>query len=298
MRTNRLITRKDADDLDLRSRIKLEMEVTDTEAERVAQQTLPTSWDLGQYARRAPWRARLFDFLSPLAGQTVLDLGCGYNPTPIYFAQAGARMVYACDVSPKAAAYTKRLVDQLGIADCVSVLVCAGEELPLADETMDIVHGESTLHHLRLPLAAAEIARVLKCGGKGGFKDPLGHNPVLEFARDYLPYPWKKPLKGTDRPLRFRDIEEFAKHFPRCMYCGFGLLSTMATFIWRRNDCRPVQLAHAVDGHLLRRFAFLGRYCRFVVTCVQKTGRRVEEGEPGSRSQKLKPRRGVYSVKR
>jgi SAM-dependent methyltransferase len=47
------------------------------------------------------------------------------------------------------------------------------------------MHGEGLLHHLALPAAGREIARVLKTGGRAVFKDPLGQNPVLELARDF-----------------------------------------------------------------------------------------------------------------
>ncbi len=273
MKTNRQISRDEAFTLDLQSRINLEMKLTDIEAqEKVTQQLqfLPADWHFDRYRNYSPWRKHLFGFLGPLEGQTILDLGCGYNPTPIYFALAGAKQVYACDVSPKALAYMQKLAHMTGTADRVSVILCAGEQLPLADETISIIHSEATLHHLYLPLAGAELARVLKKGGKAGFKDPLGQNPLLEFVRDYLPYPWKASAKGTDRPLNFNDIETFGSNFTVCTHQGFGLLSIIAIYIWGRRNSKPRRTADTLDGLILRFFPFLQRFCRFVVTCAVK----------------------------
>lgn len=273
MKTNRQISRDEALILDLQSRIKLEMQLTDVEAqEKVTRQpqSLPADWHFDRYRNQSPWRKHLFDFLGTLVDKTILDLGCGYNPTPIYFALAGAKHVYACDVSPKALAYVQEMAHQAGVADRVSVILCPGEQLPLAGETIELIHCESTLHHLLLPLAGAELVRVLKEGGKAGFKDPLGQNPVLELARDYLPYHWKKSGKGTDRPLKFSDIENFGQNFAACTYQGFGFLSVIATYIWGRGKSKPRQITDTLDGLILRFFPFLQRFCRFVVTKAVK----------------------------
>jgi SAM-dependent methyltransferase len=270
MKTNRVLSREKAASLDLQSRIKLEMELTDANAQRFMSQSAQADWRFDTYRDRLPWRSHLFDFLGSLVGKTVLDLGCGYQPTPIYFALAGARKVYACDVSPIAVAHVQEMAEAAGVADRVNALVCAGEQLPFANEQIDIIHGEAVLHHLRLPLAGAEIARVLRHGGKAGFKDPLGHNRLLDLARDYLSYRWKASAKGTDRPLKFSDIEGFGRPFRVYTYRGFGLLSIVVVFIWGRGDSTARKIADALDSYLLRTFPFLQRFCRFVVTCVEK----------------------------
>lgn len=270
MKTNRVIRREAAVGLDLASRVSLEAELTDAEEKLVRPRPIPTDWPFDDYRNRSPWRKYLFDFLGPLNGRTILDLGCGYNPTPVYFARAGAKMVYANEVSPRALVYVREMAERAGVADRVKVLECPAENLALDDASIDLVHGEAVLHHLALPLAGAEISRILKAGGRAGFKDPLGQNPVLEFARDYVPYKWKKPAKGTDRPLKFSDIGQFGEFFSRCSYQGFGFVSLIQTLIWGRDNSTARRIANAMDHHLLRILPFMQRYCRFVVTCVEK----------------------------
>jgi SAM-dependent methyltransferase len=257
--------------LDLQSRIALEKEITDAEAEEISAKPIPPQWHFDDYKNHSLWRRYEFNFLGPLSGKTILDLGCGYHSTPTYFALAGARKVYACDVSPKALAFARKTAEAAGVAHRVSVLLCAGEQLPLTSETVDIVHGEAVLHHLLLSQAGTEIARVLRKGGRAAFKDPLGYNLLLECARDYLPYAWKKSHKGTDRPLKLHDIEEFGRHFSVCTYQGFGLSSMIVTALQGSGKKSKLRdLADRLDTRILQWVPWLHRYGRFVVTCVEK----------------------------
>jgi SAM-dependent methyltransferase len=271
MKTNRLLTRREAEKLGLQSRITLEKKITDAEAEEIKAKPVPPNWRFDDYRNHSPERRYEFDYLGPLAGKTILDLGCGYHPTPTYFALAGARKVYACDVSPNAVAFARKTAAAAGVADRVSAFVCAGEQLPLASETVDLVHGEALLHHLLLPQAGIEIARVMKNGARAAFKDPLGHNLLLEFARDYLPYAWKKTHKGTDRPLKFHDIELFGRHFSRYTYKGFGLFSMIVLAVQKgKKKTAFREFADRLDARVLQWAPWLHRYARVVVTCAEK----------------------------
>lgn len=266
MKSRRLISRSAADALDLSSRIRVEREITDSKANLFHPAAAPASWELDAYASHSPWRRHMFDFLGPVRGKVVLDLGCGYHPTPLYLAAAGAARVYACDISPKAVAHIKRVAAERGFSDRIVPVVCAAEQLPFPDEQVDLVHGEAVLHHLALPVAARDIARILKSGGRAAFKDPLGQNPVLELARDYM----KHSAKATDRPMRFGQLEEFGRCFARSSYRGFGLLA-MAVAAVGRSRSRPLARAlDSADRWLLARFPGLERFCQYVVTCTTK----------------------------
>jgi SAM-dependent methyltransferase len=268
VKTNRVISRDEALALRLDSRVELERHITDEKAAKIKPLQIAPDWSFDRYRNRSPWRRRAFDFLGPMEGKTVLDLGCGYLPTPLYLALGGAARVVACDVSPKAVEYIYEQAARHGLEDRVEAVVCPAEEMPFDDGEFDLVHGEAVLHHLDLDQAGAELARVMKPGGRAAFKDPLGQNPALEFARDYLPYPGKNPAKGTDRPLRFQDLAVFAKHFSSCEYRGLGFTSMAAVPFYGRHESWLSQTLHRVDGVLLRGAPFLQSLCRFVVTTV------------------------------
>ena len=269
MKTNRLLSRAKASSLDLRARVELEAHVTDTIGSQVQLPTIPKDWQFKDYAHHRPWRRHMFDFLGPLQGKTILDLGCGYNPTPLYFALAGAEKVIACDVSRKSVSYVSNLARQFGLEDRVITHCGPAESLPFDDDSIDLIHGEAVLHHLDLNASGAEMARILKKGGRAAFKDPLGHNILLELARDYLPYHWKHSVKGTDCPLKFPKIEQFGQHFSHCEARGFGLFAMLAVAFQGRRDSRLQATGHWIDARVLRAVPWLQRGCRFVVTCVE-----------------------------
>ncbi len=209
------------------------------------------------------------DFFGPLEGKTLLDVACGYSMTPVIFALAGAR-VHAIDVAPKTIATVQRFASYKQVADRMQAHVGPAEQMPFANDTFDFVFGGAALHHLQLESAAREIARVLKPGGKGAFQEPLGHNRLLEFARDYLPYKNKHPAKGTDRPLFIADVERFGSHFKTWSYRGFGL-TAMAGKLLRLP--RNSSLRHALyrcDEYLFDTVPYIQRYARYSVICVTK----------------------------
>jgi ubiquinone/menaquinone biosynthesis C-methylase UbiE len=272
MTTNRLISRDEALSLELSQRVAIEAEITDALAEEADFPEIPEVWTFEDYRSHSPWRRRMFDFLGPLEGREVLDLGCGSHPTPLYFALAGAAHVVACDVSPKALERVDRMARHFGVEKQVSTIQCPAEEMPLPDEGFDLVHGEAVLHHLDLPAASREIARVMRKGARGAFKDPLGENRLLEFARDHIHYPWKHPHKGTDLPLTLERIEEFGKAFSFHSWRGFGLLSMFVIGATRRRSSKLSSWADRVDERVLPRSPSLQRWCRFVVNLVEKDG--------------------------
>src|SRR5262245_36276042 len=195
----RRISKSKAARLSLEERFELEARITDEEAELIDFEVLKNK-DLNfEHFTNLPWRRYLFEFFGPIQDKTILDLGCGSSNKSVIFALAGAR-VCACDVSPKAVALVQRLAEENGVADRVTVKVSPAEALDFANESFDLVFGDAVLHHLDLKRAGPEVARVMRQGAKGGFVDGLGHNPLLEFARDYLPYHWKAKAKGTDKP--------------------------------------------------------------------------------------------------
>jgi SAM-dependent methyltransferase len=269
MQTNRLLSRSDAGALDLQARVELEARVTDTIGSQIKLPTIPDDWKFTDYTHRRPWRKHLFDFLGSFEGKTVLDLGCGFNPTPVYFALAGAKKVIACDVSTTAVEYVANLAREFEVEDRVVTHCGPAESLPFDDDSIDLVHGEAVLHHLDLDVAGAELARIMKQGGRAAFKDPLGHNLLLEFARDYFPYRWKHSVKGTDCPLKFPKIREFGQHFSHCEARGFGCFSMLAVAIQGRRDSGLQSVGHWIDAGALRAIPWLQRSCRFVVTCVE-----------------------------
>ena len=72
------------------------------------------------------------------------------------------------------------------------------------DDSFDLVCGSGILHHLDLPAAMRELARVLRPSGRAVFMEPLGHNPAINAFRNRTPElrtPDEHPLLGKDLKL-------------------------------------------------------------------------------------------------
>ena len=214
-RPNRTVGKSEIDALDLTKRVAVEAEITDARVAALDMERLVgLNTDLTYYASRYAWRQYLFNFLGSVNGKVILDIACGYSMTPVMFALAGAR-VYAIDVAPKTLAMVQHVAQCKGVAERVHVHVGPAEELPFEDAYFDLLYGGAALHHLQLHRAGRELARVLKPGGKGAFQDPLGHNPVLEFTRDYLAYRGKHPRqrnRSAAAPARGAGIRSAFHH--------------------------------------------------------------------------------------
>jgi 2-polyprenyl-3-methyl-5-hydroxy-6-metoxy-1,4-benzoquinol methylase len=98
-------------------------------------------------------------------GKTVVDIGAGNGMASYAFARSGAAEVYAIepDDSPLVGRTAmRRVIDGLPIRS----IDAFGEDLPLADGSVDVAYCRATLHHVReLDPFIAECARVLKPGG-------------------------------------------------------------------------------------------------------------------------------------
>jgi SAM-dependent methyltransferase len=267
--SKRVMSRDAALALDLDSRIKLEEQITDAKASKIPIPGIPDDWAFTHYSEEYPWRSYEFTFLGPLAGTSILDIGCGYHPTPIYFALAGAERVCACDVSPKAVEFMRRVANIYGVADRVTVYESPVERMPFGSGEFDLMHGEAVLHHISLPPAAPEIRRVLKPGGRAVFKDPLGHNALLEFVRDHMPaVTGKSAAKGTDRPMTIEDVEGFGKLFASYEYRTFGLTSMAAMLLRLPPRSMVTRALHSFDNAVISNVPIAKRYAQYVVACV------------------------------
>ncbi len=240
--TNRMVAKDTIAELDLDARVSIEARITDARVEHLDFSRFATmDTRLESYAAHCAWRAYLFSFLGSVQDKIILDIACGYSMTP-----------------------------DKGVADRVHVHVGPAETLPFADAQFDLIYGGAALHHVQLDQVGRELARVLKSSGKGAFQDPLGHNWLFEFARDYLPYRGKHPAKGTDRPLHVQEISAFGRHFTTCTYRGFEFISVGAKVLHLKRGSRLRRAIEGIDARILARFPSVQRYARYVVTCVTK----------------------------
>lgn len=261
---NRLVPKRDINKLDAAQRVELEAKITDARAAKIDLERY-RDISLERYQHMSACHRYLFDFLGDVRGKRVLDVCCGYAMTPVMFALAGAEVV-ANDVAPLTLEQVRRVAVMHGVEDKIEFHCGPAEQMPYPDTSFDIIYGGAAIHHLLIDAAGREFARLLRPGGRGAFKDPLGHNPLLEFVRDNVNYSNKHPAKGTDHPLKVADIATFGSHFATYSWRGFDFLmmgTRVAPKLWKFKRALEV-----FDTTLFDTVRPLQRYARFAVTCV------------------------------
>lgn len=165
---------------------------------------------MGDYKSRGqyfpPVSAQLVNLVHLKPKEVVLDVACGYGNTTITACRKGAN-VTGIDLTPKLLMQAREEEKIAGLSD-INWKEGDVENLPFEDETFDIVL--STFGHIfatNQSLAAKEMVRVLKKGGRLGFSSwpsellserlsdvVLRYNPFGQ-SKDFKPSAWGTPDK-------------------------------------------------------------------------------------------------------
>jgi SAM-dependent methyltransferase len=224
-------------------------------------------------ARRASWVWE-FEYLAPVAGKTVLQLG-GEGEYVIKFMLAGAARGYCLDPSNETLKLGRQKAEAYGLGSRITFVRGIAESLPFPDGFFDAIYGNAVLHHTLVDLAAGEIYRVLKPGGRASFHDPLEDYALARVARTYLPYPGKGD-EGVDYPHTLPLVRSFIARFDRGEHREselFGVLVELIRRLGRRGPAAAVQLARLlapIDEYLVGRCTWLRRFCKAVAIRVEK----------------------------
>jgi ubiquinone/menaquinone biosynthesis C-methylase UbiE len=122
-----------------------------------------------------------------VAGQRVLDLGCGTGALSLAVARASAGVeIVGLDPDPKALARARRKAERAGVA--LTLEQGFGDALPFADASFDRVLSSLMFHHLETaqkPAVLREIRRVLRQRGSFHMVDfgGAGHGLGSVLAR-------------------------------------------------------------------------------------------------------------------
>jgi ubiquinone/menaquinone biosynthesis C-methylase UbiE len=231
-----------------------------------------TQFDLGQIELMTPadetmWQRDLgrslrvtFEWLGDLQGRRVLELGCGPGDYTIMMARRGAQ-VTAVDIAPASLAITRRRALANQLEQAIQTSWMAAETLSFPAETFDLVVGFGLLHHADPVALAPEVRRVLRSGGRAIFREPLGLNPILQFAREQLPYR-AKHRSLNEHPLDYNDIERVGRYFKTTRVREFYLFSMISRAIGGEMSFSSLW---AIDEFLIQHLPLIRRWCRYVL---------------------------------
>lgn len=167
-----------------------------------------------------PWEYA-FHLLGNTRGRRVLDLGCGDGECTVLLASRGSK-VAALDISTDLLRMARMRSILDGYDDHVLPLCGSVHSIPMPDASVDIVFGMAVLHHVNLTLAAREVHRILKAGGRAIFAEPIRNSKAVAVVRRLIPY--RQPdISPFERPLRFEEVATFASGFSGFIHREFEL---------------------------------------------------------------------------
>jgi ubiquinone/menaquinone biosynthesis C-methylase UbiE len=188
---------------------------------------------------------------SNIKNKTVLDYCCGNGEIGIEMAKRGASKVHGIDISSVAIENAKKLSQEEKVEERCSYQVMDAENMDYADNTFDIIHEYGALHHVNLPVALKETARVLKPDGRLICTEALRHNPLIHSYRNrtmHLRTEWE-----VEHILGVPDIMSGKQYFKKVKVRFFHLAALAAVPIRKRFLFKPVlPVLEVIDSVLLR----------------------------------------------
>lgn len=224
-----------------------DLRVSDAVIERYAAPPADTPFSL-EYA---------FHLLGDVRGKTVLDYGCGTGDHSVLIASRGAKTI-GVDISPELIELAKKRLAIHGLDENIDFRVGSAHELPLEDESIDVVFGMAILHHLDLPLSSKEVYRVLKKGGRAIFLEPVRNSKFVWFVRNLIPYQ-ANDVSPFERPLTDAELTDYAKDFSSFKSRPFSLPFVNLIEVLNLPE-KYLYAAINFDGKILNKKSFLNYY--------------------------------------
>lgn len=215
------------------------------------------------YLDHAPWIRKGLDLLEPLNGKTALDLGSGHGWAALELARRGA-ITFGTDLSWGYC--NEARLRHLRFGFKTPFFQADGEQLPLADGSMERIWGNAILHHLDTESAIREVKRILAPGGIAVFCEPWGGNPLIALARKWLPYPGKERTRD-EAPWTNRELGLWCRAFPEHRVESFELFSALRRFGGTGANWPVVS---RLDRSLFRLIPVLGKFARYRMIWIRK----------------------------
>ena len=139
------------------------------------------------YVPGKSWKSLAEALLRLMPPQVIADLGAGDGSFSLLLAQSATK-VLAVDSSAKMIEFAREQAHRNHVKN-VDYRLGDMEELPIDDETVDVVFFSQSLHHALHPdRALGEAARILKTGGRIAILDLAKHR--FEEAREMYADEW------------------------------------------------------------------------------------------------------------
>ena len=187
-------------------------------------------------------------------GSRFLEYGCGPYGY-VYDAARQTTQAAGIDISEVAIRMAHEKASSNGLS--IDFRVMDAENMDFANESFDVICGNSILHHLDLNRSFSELARVMAPQGMGVFIEPMGHNPVINHYRTMTPN-----LRTSDEhPLLMKDLAKLKQFFQVVQVRHFHVLTLLAVPFRNRPVFRSLRtVLHAIDQSVFWLVPWLKRY--------------------------------------
>jgi SAM-dependent methyltransferase len=238
--------------------------------------------DLANPARSIYERRRLYGTVlrillaESVAGQRVLDYGCGTGDWGLMLAGEGAEVAFL-DLSPIAIELALRRAQVSGISDRVQGIARDASDLScFRDDEFDLIYASAAVHHtLKYPNALDELLRVLRPGGKLVLAETYGNNQLLNLLRRLR---WKFSAQPDEagEEILFDDahVDLLRARLSEVKLYPLSLLAIGKRLFRGRLTNRAARFfvgsLEVADAILLKVFPPLRRYCGEVVVVARK----------------------------
>jgi 2-polyprenyl-3-methyl-5-hydroxy-6-metoxy-1,4-benzoquinol methylase len=208
----------------------------------------------------------VFARLGDLSGKRVLEVGCGSGNLTVYFARRGATAV-GVDVSEGMLALARRRAAVNGVSEHVELVAGAVEDLDHPAGSYDAVVGNQVLHHLDLPRAMPNIARLVGERGVALFAEPVLLLPEwvrrLRYSRPVTRVFAPRTDTPDERSIDARDLALIRSAFRASEVTPFQLTTRLQNFV-ELSD-RAFSALERADRAVLKHVPGAPRLARYVV---------------------------------
>ena len=95
----------------------------------------------------------------------VADIGCGTGASTLLLARLLNVRITAVDLLQDFLDVLEERAERMGVADSISTLACSMDNLPFADEELDVIWSEGAIYNIGFEKGVADWRRYLKAGG-------------------------------------------------------------------------------------------------------------------------------------
>ncbi|GAB6190959.1 class I SAM-dependent methyltransferase [Desulfocastanea catecholica] len=95
----------------------------------------------------------------------IADIGCGTGASTLLLARLLNAQITAVDFLQNFLDVLEDRAESMGVADRISTLACSMDNLPFADDELDVIWSEGAIYNIGFEKGVADWRRYLKAGG-------------------------------------------------------------------------------------------------------------------------------------